>query len=483
MAHVLGLVVCHRNKAPAALDQCTEQLGQRGRRLFVRQRNDRVADAAAGGVDVAELAGLQRLVAVCHADAAGLEACGQVGQGPRINELTQNACGRAAEAADHVSQAKAVEPKAGQELVMYKIWYGFPRRIVLQIVAADGQNLVAGLVNRHNVGQFDPGRFAVGAHVLEPVEVQFDMHFQDDTHVVAVRGARDTLDLVHLLTDLIFVLIPTRCQVNVAVEPRNLELAHVVVGHLQDVRDPRCTEQVRCRVWHDHILGRDELSHRPLLVVVEVELLERRPGEREIEEHLVRIRIVLVHAVHDQIVHVVFDPLGLLEALGGVLADDLRLYRAAGRQDLFVGLGLKLGDAFRDEGVRDARCALKRCRALLRLDTQQIEALGVGLFPVLPGRKVVLVGADQITGDLTKRVVLQELGEVGVERDELLFRHALRHHAGQSLNHGPTILHLGYLSAALEIHRGVHGNVNAQSVLRISRALLSFDHVAEGLWR
>ena len=291
------------------------------------------------------------------------------------------------------------------------------------------------------------------------------------------------MDLVHLLTDLIFVLIPAGGQLNVAVEPRNLELAHVVVGHLQDVRDPRAAEQVGGGVWHDHILSRDKLSHRPLLVVVEVKLLERRHREREIEEHLVRVRIVRIHAVHDQVVHVIFDPLGLLEALGGVLADDLRFYRAAGGQNLFVGLSLKLGDAFRDQGVRDARCALKRGRALLRLDAQQIEALGVGLFPVLTGRKVVLVGADQIACDLAKRVVFQELGEVGVERDEFLFRHALRHHAGQSLNHGPAILHLGHLSAALEIHRGVHGNVNAQPVLHISRALPSFDHVAEGLWR
>ena len=186
MAHVLGLVVCHRNKPPAALDQRTEQLGQRGRRLFVRQRNDRVADAAAGCVDVAELAGLQRLVAVRHTDAPCLETCGQVGQGPSINELAQDACRRAAEAADHVGQTEAIEPKAGQELVVYKILYSLPRRVVLQVVAADSQNLVAGLVNRHDVGQLDAGWLAVSAHVLEPVEVQLDMHLQDDAHIVAV---------------------------------------------------------------------------------------------------------------------------------------------------------------------------------------------------------------------------------------------------------------------------------------------------------
>ena len=236
------MVVSHRDEAPAALDQRTEQLGQRGRWLFVWQWDNRVADAATRGVDVAELAGLQRLVAVGYTDAAGLKACRQVGQCASVNKLTQDAGGRTTEPADHVGQTEAVEPKTWEELVMYKILYSFPRRVILQIVAADRQNLVAGFVDRHDVGQLDAGGLAVDAHVLEPVEIQLDVHLQDDAHLVAVRGTRNPLYLVHLLADLIFFLVTARGQLNVAVEPRNLELADIVVGHLQHVRNPRAAD-------------------------------------------------------------------------------------------------------------------------------------------------------------------------------------------------------------------------------------------------
>ena len=73
LTHVLGLHVCYRDEAATALNQCTEQLTKRGRRLFVRQRNDRIADVATRRIDVAELTRLQRLVAVCNAHAARLE--------------------------------------------------------------------------------------------------------------------------------------------------------------------------------------------------------------------------------------------------------------------------------------------------------------------------------------------------------------------------------------------------------------------------
>jgi hypothetical protein len=63
------------------------------------------------------------------------------------------------------------------------------------------------------------------------------------------------------------------------------------------------------------------------------------------------------------------------------------------------------------------------------------------------------------------------------------FRHAIGHHAGQGFDHGAAILHLGYLSTALEVHRGVHGNVYADAVLHFRRTLPPLNHVAEGLWR
>ena len=149
-------------------------------------------------------------------------------------------------------------------------------RITLGIVSADGQDLVAGLVDGDNVRQLDACRLAVHAHVLEAVEVQLNMHLEQSADIVCVRRTRGALQLVDLLLDLVALLVGATGQLYVAVEPRNLELANLVVGHLQNMRDPRCADQVSCRVRNHDVLRRDKLGHRPLLGGVKVDLLEGR---------------------------------------------------------------------------------------------------------------------------------------------------------------------------------------------------------------
>jgi len=103
-------------------------------------------------------------------------------------------------------QSRRTQDLAGicnvQNIVQLIAW------VFLHIVAADREDLIAALIDRHDVRKLDARGLPVFAHVLEPIEIELDMHLQDDPRVVAVRGPRDALDLVHLFTDLIFVFRP-----------------------------------------------------------------------------------------------------------------------------------------------------------------------------------------------------------------------------------------------------------------------------------
>jgi len=49
---------------------------------------------------------------------------------------------------------------------------------------------------------------------------------------------------------------------------------------------------------------------------------------------------------------------------------------------------------------------LERLGALDGLDAEEVKAVGVGLFPLFAGQKVVLVGGRQVRGDLAKVGIL-----------------------------------------------------------------------------
>ena len=187
LVHVRGLHVGHVDEPAPCLDQRTKQLGQRCRRLLVRQRDDRVPDVAARSVHVAELARLQRLVTVADPDALGLEARREVGQRACIDQLAQDRGGRAAETAHHVGQAEAVEAETGQELVVGEVLLCLPERVELVVVPADRQHLGRSLVHGDDVRQLDSRRLAVRSLVLEALDVEFAVDLVHLADVVAVR--------------------------------------------------------------------------------------------------------------------------------------------------------------------------------------------------------------------------------------------------------------------------------------------------------
>ena len=61
------------------------------------------------------------LIAVTDPDAFGLEAARQVCQSPCVDKLAQDRRRSAAESANHVDQAEAVEAKTRHKLIMHEV--------------------------------------------------------------------------------------------------------------------------------------------------------------------------------------------------------------------------------------------------------------------------------------------------------------------------------------------------------------------------
>ena len=89
--------------------------------LFVRQRQDVVAQRTGADVYVSELTGLDGCVVALDAQATGLQTTGQVGQRTGIHQLAHDAGGALGKPTDEVEQTEAVRTKAGDVLVVHKV--------------------------------------------------------------------------------------------------------------------------------------------------------------------------------------------------------------------------------------------------------------------------------------------------------------------------------------------------------------------------
>ena len=124
--------------------------------------------------------------------------------------------------------------------------------VVLLPVTADGQTLHAAFFDRNDVRQGNTSGFAVVICVLEAFEVQVDVDFQQFVAIIG-RGAE-----AHLLGDLFLYVIERIvgfAQLNISVETRHLQFAHVVFGFTHHMGHAFGCFDVRCAVWHHDIVG------------------------------------------------------------------------------------------------------------------------------------------------------------------------------------------------------------------------------------
>ena len=81
-----------------------------------------------------------------------------------------------------MDQAIAIEPKAGDVLVVHKVLTLKLELVVLVPIPTNGQDFACALLDGHHIWQCNTRRLAV-LLMLKPHEVQHDMHLQ---HAVAI---------------------------------------------------------------------------------------------------------------------------------------------------------------------------------------------------------------------------------------------------------------------------------------------------------
>ena len=99
----------------------TKELHECCARLLVRKRQQAIAKAPAGGVNVAPLTRLQQSALILDAQALGLEPGRQIRQRSGVNELAKDRSRATGEVSKHVDQPKPVETKPRHELIVNKV--------------------------------------------------------------------------------------------------------------------------------------------------------------------------------------------------------------------------------------------------------------------------------------------------------------------------------------------------------------------------
>ena len=307
-------------------------------------------------------------------------------------------------------------------------------------VTTNGQHVAGPFLNSHDVRQGDACLVTVLILVLVSLEVKVHVHLKQLKAVV--RGGAEA----HLLGNLLLNLVERvlRCaQVNVAVEPRHLQLAQLVLGLAHHVGNPWSRLQVTRAVWHYDVFSRDKVRHLTVHAGVEVHLLERIARQAQAPQHALVLRAVFLHHVRQLVVHVILDTQCGLFLGRGLFANDLGLDWTSGWKRGHHGLGLKLHQRLRQHGVVHAACAFPRLRALFDLHAQQLKAVHVSLHPVLAAGDVFIKVADQIAGQSLQRFLVDVLGQVGVEVVlRLRFRCDLNLHPIHADGHGLGVLDL-----------------------------------------
>jgi hypothetical protein len=257
--------------------------------------------------------------------APGFQAPGQVAQRACVHQLPDDARACPRVAADEVNEPEAVGPEPGDVRVLHEVLALHAQRVVLFPVAPDGQDVVRTALDGHHVRQ------GHAVFVLVPGHLPVDVDLKDLIPVVLREGEPLVLGL--LLLD-VGVEAHRFAQVDVAVEPRDLQALEVVLGLAHDVRHALSGVHVGRAVGNDQVFRRHVGRVGQLRGGVRIYLLERSADQAQAEQQALVLRAVVDHALGERVVHVLPDALcGLLLGLGD-LAHDLGLHRPLGRERL-----------------------------------------------------------------------------------------------------------------------------------------------------
>ena len=285
-----------------------------------------------------------------------------------------------------MNQTERIEAKARDIPILNKVLALQLQVVVLLPVPIDRQDHSGRTFDCHDVGQGNASRLAVLTHILIAGQIKINVDFQQHVPVVGV----DLLFTRQLVLGALN-LVPVRDglrQINVTIEAHDLKLPNLVRMLPHDVRVAVGCLKIGGPIGSDKVLGRDVDRGRATKGRVEVDLLKCCPSQRESEQHPLVFTPVLGHLLGQNVVQVFLDPMSLPLALGRNPTHDLGLDRTPGREGLHDCLRLKANCRLRENGMEDATGSGPGARAIFNLQSEEVETLFVGLFPIFPGAAV-----------------------------------------------------------------------------------------------
>ena len=215
---------------------------------------------------------MNRRVITLNAKSARFKASGEIGEGARIDELTDKHCGGLGIAADEVDESVPVEPKAGDVLVVDEVLSLDVEFVSFIPIPPNSQNSLRALLDGHDVRQSDPSRLTVFVFVLEPRQVKEDVHLKDAIAVVTDAGEAHLLGLLLLN---VVKLVARLTKLHITVEPSLHQTHHFLLGLTHDVCDALGVLNIGRSIRHHDVLGGDEHRHLTPFARVVVDLFER----------------------------------------------------------------------------------------------------------------------------------------------------------------------------------------------------------------
>ena len=327
--HVRDIHVCGTGKPPSLIDDLIQQLQQGAAWLFVRQSHYVVAHCPAGDIHIPELTWGDGRVIALDSQPASLQSTRQVRQSTGVHKLTDQRRSRLGSTTDQVDQTKAVAAKTRDVLVVNEVLALLLSLVILQPIAANRQDFRRIFQDRDHIRERNAGVFTVLVHILIALQVDLNVHFQQQIPLIEAR--REPSFFVFPGLDVVDVFRRV-AKLNIPVETSVLELQDLVFRLPHTVRETFCGEDFRRSIGQNDVFSRHKHRNLTLHVRVVVHLLERTAANGQVPQHPLMLWPVFNHHLSQLVVHVFLHTNSRCVLLRSAFSNDVGLDRTRRRE-------------------------------------------------------------------------------------------------------------------------------------------------------
>ena len=156
------------------------------------------------------------------------------------------------------------------------------------------------------------------------------------------------------------------------------------------MRDSRCGTRIAGPIGDIQVFCRYKHTDLSIEGGVKVDLFECSASKGETPQHLFVLWSKLLHLFGQLVVHIFCDTRSSLLILTGFLTHNLCLHRTLCRKSLCNHLRLEFNGGFCQHRVVDPTGTIPRLCPFFQLQTQQVQSVYIGLFPLLTSVTIIV---------------------------------------------------------------------------------------------